>query len=129
MNRRKLNAQPFTSTLETRRLLSHDRGDDGWNAPNHSIRIKRMSYNDCSVSAQRTYTVEQIAEILGVSIRKAYYICETTNDFKVIRLGRRCLRIHKESFDQWLDGANRGPEQAPERNSNNGNLQSKGDLT
>ena len=88
-----------------------------------------MSYNDCSVSAQRTYTVEQIAEILGVSIRKAYYICETTNDFKVIRLGRRCLRIHKESFDQWLDGANRGPEQAPERNSNNGNLQGKGDLT
>lgn len=53
--------------------------------------------------AQRTYTAEQIAQILGVSIRKAYNLCETTTDFKVMRLGKRCLRIHKESFDQWLN--------------------------
>ena len=63
-----------------------------------------MSYENCSTTAQRTYTVEQVAEILGVSIRKAYYLCEATKDFKVIRLGRRCLRVHKESFDHWLDG-------------------------
>lgn len=54
-------------------------------------------------SVQRTYTAEQIAEILGVSVRKAYSLCETTNDFKVIRLGKRCLRIHKESFDEWFN--------------------------
>ena len=88
-----------------------------------------MGYNDCSVSAQRTYTVEQIAEILGVSIRKAYYLCETTNDFKVIRLGRRCLRVHKESFDTWLDGADGRPERTPERNSNYGNIQSERDIS
>lgn len=52
---------------------------------------------------QRTYTAEQIAQILGVSIRKAYNLCETTTDFKVMRLGKRCLRIHKESFDEWFD--------------------------
>ena len=63
-----------------------------------------MNSNQCSDAAQRTYTVEQVAEILGVSIRKAYYLCESTKDFKVIRLGRRCLRIHRESFDNWLDG-------------------------
>ena len=63
-----------------------------------------MNSDQCSTAAQRTYTVEQVAEILGVSIRKAYYLCEGTKDFKVIRLGRRCLRIHKESFDNWLDG-------------------------
>lgn len=58
----------------------------------------------CSRSVQRTYTAEQVAEILGVSIRKAYNLCETTKDFKVIRLGKRCLRINKESFDTWFNG-------------------------
>ena len=64
----------------------------------------KMNSNQCSAAVQRTYTVEQVAEILGVSIRKAYYLCECTKEFKVIRLGRRCLRVHKESFDKWLDG-------------------------
>ena len=68
-----------------------------------------MSSDHCSTSASRTYTVEQVAEILGVSIRKAYYLCEATTDFKVIRLGRRCLRVHKDSFDKWLDGGDNPP--------------------
>ena len=55
-------------------------------------------------SASRTYTPEQIAVILGVSIRKAYSMCETTTDFRVLRLGKRCVRINKESFDAWFDG-------------------------
>lgn len=63
-----------------------------------------MEHNTCSNSGQRTYTAEQVAEILGVSVRKAYTLCEGTTDFKVIRLGKRCLRIHKESFDRWLNG-------------------------
>lgn len=46
---------------------------------------------------QRTYTAEQVAQILGISLRKAYGLCETTTQFKVMRLGKRCLRIHKES--------------------------------
>jgi excisionase family DNA binding protein len=61
-----------------------------------------MSSNENS-SIQRTYTVNEVAEILGVSLRTVYYLCESTKDFKVIRMGRRCIRIHKESFDQWLD--------------------------
>ncbi len=63
----------------------------------------------CSKSVQRTYTAEQVAEILGVSIRKAYNLCETTNNFKVIRLGKRCLRIHKDSFDTWFNGLGNVP--------------------
>ena len=61
-----------------------------------------MSSNESS-SIQRTYTVNEVAEILGVSLRTAYYLCESTKDFKIIRMGRRCIRIHKESFDNWLD--------------------------
>jgi len=58
--------------------------------------------NICS-PVQQTYTVEQIANILGVSIRKAYYLCEETNEFIVKRLGKRCLRINKDSFDNWFN--------------------------
>ncbi len=56
-----------------------------------------------SSNAQRTYTVEHIAQILGVSLRKAYSICEEAPEFKVIRLGKRCLRINKDSFDEWFE--------------------------
>ena len=59
--------------------------------------------NDCCRTVQQVYTVEQIAEILNVSIRKAYYLCEETNCFIVKRLGKRCLRVNKKSFDDWLN--------------------------
>jgi len=59
--------------------------------------------NPSNGCVQRTYTAEQVAQILGVSIRKAYDLCEKTTEFKVMRLGKRCLRIHKESFDRWLN--------------------------
>ena len=52
---------------------------------------------------QQTYTVEQIASILGVSIRTAYYLCDETHDFIVKRVGKRCLRINKQSFDKWFN--------------------------
>lgn len=69
-----------------------------------------MEINDvCSSSIQRTYTVEQIAEILGVSVRKAYTVCESTGEIKIIRLGKRCLRIHKESFDKWFNELGNAP--------------------
>lgn len=59
--------------------------------------------NNRNGAVQQTYTVEQLAEILGVSVRKAYLICETTTDFIVKRLGKRCVRINKESFDKWFN--------------------------
>jgi len=63
-----------------------------------------MSENNNSSSlVQQTYTVEQIAGILGVSIRKAYYLCDETGEFIVKRLGKRCLRVNKASFDRWLN--------------------------
>lgn len=61
------------------------------------------SVNSCSETVRCTYTAEQAAQILGISIRKVYEFCETTTYFKVMRLGKRCLRIHKESFDKWLN--------------------------
>jgi len=68
-----------------------------------------MENKICSNSEQQIYTAEQIAKILGVSVRKAYMICEQTNDFIVKRLGPRCLRINKESFDKWFNQAENKP--------------------
>lgn len=62
-----------------------------------------MASNDHGKPVRQTYTAEQVAEILGVSVRTAYSICETTKEFKVMRLGKRCLRVHKESFDKWFN--------------------------
>ena len=61
-----------------------------------------MGNNCMDTQIQRTYTVEEVAQILGISIRQAYYLCETTNEFKVLHIGKRCMRIHKESFEKWF---------------------------
>lgn len=65
-----------------------------------------MSPDISSGKKQQTYTVNELAEILGVSLRTAYNLCENAKDFKVLRMGKRCLRIHKESFDKWFNGDN-----------------------
>ena len=37
--------------------------------------MRDSSVGEC---VQRTYTAEQVAQILGISLRKAYGLCETT---------------------------------------------------
>ena len=60
----------------------------------------------CQPIVKQTYTAEEVARILGISIRQAYVLCEATKDFRVMHLGKRCLRIHKESFDHWFSQGN-----------------------
>jgi len=48
------------------------------------------------------YEVSEIAEILGVSPRSAYNLCNKTKDFKVKKIGR-LIRVNKESFNNWLN--------------------------
>lgn len=50
---------------------------------------------------KRTYSVDEVREILGISRRKAYELCNS-DAFRVIRIGR-ALRVSKASFDHWLD--------------------------
>lgn len=47
------------------------------------------------------YTVKEIAQLLAISNRAAYNLCNTTKDFKVIRLGTS-IRVSKQSFDDWF---------------------------
>ena len=49
----------------------------------------------------RTYTVNEIARILGVSQARAYRLVQE-GLFKSVRIGN-AIRISKRSFDLWLE--------------------------
>ncbi|MEG2138943.1 MAG: helix-turn-helix domain-containing protein [Oscillospiraceae bacterium] len=50
---------------------------------------------------KRTYTVREVADILGISSSAAYTLVRT-EPFKTVRIGT-AIRISKASFDDWLD--------------------------
>lgn len=54
-----------------------------------------------STCEKRTYTVDEIQDILGISQPTAYALVKK-NFFKTIYVGRH-IRISKKSFDDWLD--------------------------
>ena len=47
------------------------------------------------------YTVKEVAQILAISQRAAYNLCNSTTEFRVLRAGGS-IRIPKDSFDAWL---------------------------
>ena len=53
---------------------------------------------------KRTYTVEEIARILGIG-RTSAYILVKEGHFKIVRIGN-AIRVSKKSFDEWLDSLN-----------------------
>ena len=50
---------------------------------------------------RRTYTVDDIAQILGIG-RTSAYILVKEGHFKIVRIGN-AIRISKRSFDEGLD--------------------------
>lgn len=56
---------------------------------------------DGAKAVKRTYTVDEISEILGIGRTAAYRLVHS-GGFKAVRIGT-AIRISKESFDAWLD--------------------------
>lgn len=56
---------------------------------------------NCQSVGKRTYSVQEIADILQISRSKAYSICKQSL-FKTVKIGKS-VRISKPSFDNWLD--------------------------
>ena len=55
-----------------------------------------------SPKAQKlVYTVKEVAQMLAISQRAAYNMCNSTTEFRVLRAGGS-IRIPKDSFDAWL---------------------------
>ena len=50
------------------------------------------------------YTVKEVAQMLAISQRAAYNLCNSTTEFRVLRAGGS-IRILKDSFDAWLNRA------------------------
>ena len=50
---------------------------------------------------KKTYTVMEIAEMLGIGRTAAYNLVKE-NHFKVVKIGA-AIRVSKKSFDDWLD--------------------------
>ncbi len=53
------------------------------------------------LAGKRTYTVGEIAEILGIGRTSAYKLIRS-GQFQIVRIGS-AIRISKASFDDWLD--------------------------
>ncbi len=56
-------------------------------------------------SGSNTYSVQEIAVILGISKKLAYKLCE--QDYFISKRIGRIIRINKRSFEDWL---NSGPQ-------------------
>ncbi len=54
-----------------------------------------------STFVKKSYSVEEVAQILGV-IRQTVYKLINDKCFKAVKVGNQ-YRIIKESFDKWLD--------------------------
>ena len=44
---------------------------------------------------------KEIARMLAISLRSAYNLCNSTTEFRVLRVGGS-IRVPKDSFDAWL---------------------------
>ena len=56
---------------------------------------------DSPKTTKLVYTVEEIARMLAISLRSAYNLCNSTTEFRVLRVGGS-IRVPKDSFDAWL---------------------------
>ncbi len=54
-----------------------------------------------ATNEKRTYSVQEIAEILQISRSMAYNLCSQSL-FKTVRV-EKYVRVSKPSFDEWLD--------------------------
>ena len=59
------------------------------------------SQTDRPETKKLVYTVEEIARMLAISLRSAYNLCNSTTEFRVLRVGGS-IRVPKDSFDAWL---------------------------
>lgn len=63
--------------------------------------VEEKNTNFQADSEKRTYSVQEIAEILQISRSMAYNLCRESL-FKTVKIGKY-IRVSKSSFDEWLD--------------------------
>ena len=98
-----LNRPDMTETVQssdyTKKLLQKDSNPSPLEVvtPTHAVK----SPTDSPATTKLVYTVEEIARMLAISLRSAYNLCNSTTEFRVLRVGGS-IRVPKDSFDAWL---------------------------
>lgn len=57
--------------------------------------------NQNTLYQKKTYTIDEIAKQLDISMKSAYALAKS-GEFHYVRAGR-AIRVSKESFDRWLN--------------------------
>ena len=63
--------------------------------------VENFNHEKQAFSEKRTYSVQEIADILQISRSMAYNLCKQSL-FKTVKVGKY-VRVSKPSFDEWLD--------------------------
>ncbi len=93
---------PVQSSDYTKKFLQKDSTTTTMEVVTQTHAVK--SPTDSPATTKLVYTVEEIARMLAISLRSAYNLCNSTTEFRVLRVGGS-IRIPKDSFDAWLNRA------------------------
>ena len=93
---------PVQSSDYTKKFLQKDLNPTTMEVVTQTNAVK--SPTDSLKATTLVYTVEEIAQMLSISLRSAYNLCNSTTEFRVLRVGGS-IRIPKGGFDAWLRAA------------------------
>ena len=93
---------PVQSSDYTKNILQTIPNNDTMEVVTQTNAVK--SPTDSLKATTLVYTVEEIAQMLSISLRSAYNLCNSTTEFRVLRVGGS-IRIPKGGFDAWLRAA------------------------
>ena len=98
-----MNRPDMTETVQssdyTKKFLQKDSNPTTMEVVTQTNAVK--SPTDSLKATTLVYTVEEIAQMLSISLRSAYNLCNSTTEFRVLRVGGS-IRVPKDSFDAWL---------------------------
>ena len=90
---------PVQSADYTKKFLQKDSNLTTMEVVTQTNAVK--SPTDSPETTKLVYTVNDIAQMLAISLRSAYNLCNSTTEFRVLRVGGS-IRVPKDSFDAWL---------------------------
>lgn len=90
---------PVQSSDYTNKFLQKDSNLTTMEVVTQTNAVK--SPTDSPATTKLVYTVKEVAQMLAISQRAAYNLCNSTTEFRVLRAGGS-IRIPKDSFDAWL---------------------------
>ncbi|WP_431733331.1 helix-turn-helix domain-containing protein [Faecalibacterium prausnitzii] len=93
---------PVQSSDYTKNFLQKDSNPTTMEVVTRTNTVK--SPTNSPETTKLVYTVKEVAQMLAISQRAAYNLCNSTTEFRVLRVGGS-IRVPKDSFDAWINRA------------------------